>query len=99
MATCASSTVKFWHDLARCIHIALKTGQSVFVGTPPGPTITASFEEGNLYLTLPSGRSITYPEAHLVPSKKYENGSPEVAFKDNSRRQWRETRGWFGILR
>ena len=28
--------VKFWHDLARCIRIAIKTGQSVYVGTPPG---------------------------------------------------------------
>ena len=35
--------VKFWHDLARCIRIAIKTGQSVYVGTPPGPTITAQF--------------------------------------------------------
>ena len=28
--------VKFWHDLARCIRIAIKTGQSVYIGTPPG---------------------------------------------------------------
>jgi DNA polymerase len=89
--------VKFWHDLARCIRIAIKTGQSVYVGTPPGPTITAHFEAGNLYLTLPSGRAITYPEAHLVPSK-FEGYSPDVAFKDNAHRQWKDVRGWHGTF-
>ena len=89
--------VKFWHDLARCIRIAIKTGQSVYVGTPPGPTITAHFEAGNLYLTLPSGRAITYPEAHLVPSK-FEGYPPDVAFKDNARRQWKDVRGWHGTF-
>ena len=89
--------VKFWHDLARCIRIAIKTGQSVYVGTPPGPTITAHFEAGNLYLTLPSGRAITYPEAHLVPSK-FEGYPPDVVFKDNARRQWKDVRGWHGTF-
>jgi Toprim domain/CHC2 zinc finger len=89
--------VKFWHDLARCIRIAIKTGQSVYVGTPPGPTITASFEAGNLYLTLPSGRAITYPEARLVPSK-FEGYPADVMFKDNARKQWKETRGWHGTF-
>ena len=88
--------MKFWHDLARCIRIAIKTGQSVYVGTPP-VTITAHFEAGNLYLTLPSGRAITYPEAHLVPSK-FEGYPPDVAFKDNARRQWKDVRGWHGTF-
>jgi hypothetical protein len=89
--------VKFWHDLARCIRIAIKTGQSVYIGTPPGPTITANFEAGNLYLTLPSGRSITYPEARLVPSK-FEGYPADVMFKDNARKQWKETRAWHGTF-
>jgi DNA polymerase family A/Toprim domain/CHC2 zinc finger len=89
--------VKFWHDLARCIRIAIRTGQSVFVGTPPGPTITATFEAGNLYLVLPSGRAITYPEARLVPSK-FEGYPADVMFKDNARKQWKETRAWHGTF-
>jgi DNA polymerase len=89
--------VRFWHDLARCIRIAIKTGQPVYVGTPPGPTITASFEAGNLYLTLPSGRSITYPKARLVPSK-FEGYPADVMFKDNARKQWKETRAWHGTF-
>jgi DNA polymerase len=89
--------VKFWHDLARCIRITMKTGQSVYVGTPPGPTVAASFAVGNLYLTLPSGRAITYPEARLVPSK-FEGYPPDVMFKDNARKQWKETRAWHGTF-
>jgi Toprim domain/CHC2 zinc finger len=89
--------VKFWHDLARCIRIAIKTGQSVYIGTAPGPTIIASFEAGHLYLTLPSGRAITYPDARLVPSK-FEGYPADVVFKDNARRQWKETRAWHGTF-
>jgi DNA polymerase len=89
--------VKFWHDLARCIRIAIKTGQMVYVGTPPGPTITAHFEVGHLYLILPSGRAITYPEPRLVPSK-FEGYPPDVMFKDNARKQWKETRAWHGTF-
>ena len=88
--------VKFWHDLARCVRIAIRTGQSVYVGTAPA-TITAMFEAGNLYLVLPSGRAITYPEARLVPSK-FEGYPPDVMFKDNARRQWKETRAWHGTF-
>jgi DNA polymerase len=91
------ATVRFWHGLARAIRIAMKTGESVFVGTPPGPTITASFDSGNLYLTLPSGRAISYPEARLVPAK-YENCPPDVMFKDNARRQWKDMRAWHGTF-
>jgi DNA polymerase len=88
--------VKFWHDLARCVRIAIRTGQSVYVGSPPA-TITAMFEAGNLYLVLPSGRAITYPEARLVPSK-FEGYPPDVMFKDNARRQWKEMRAWHGTF-
>jgi hypothetical protein len=88
---------KFWHNLARCIRIAIKTGQQVYVGTPPGPTITAQFENGHLYLILPSGRAITYPDARLVPSK-FEGYPPDVMFKDNARKQWKETRAWHGTF-
>jgi hypothetical protein len=89
--------VKFWHDLARCIRIAIKTGQSVYIGTSPGPTITAQYEAEHLYLTLPSGRAITYPDARLVPSK-FEGYPPDVLFKDNARRQWKEMRAWHGTF-
>lgn len=89
--------VKFWHDLARCIRLAIKTGQMIYVGTPPGPTITAQFENDHLYLVLPSGRAIAYPESRLVPSK-FEGYPPDIMFKDNAHRQWKETRAWHGVF-
>ena len=44
------------------------------------------FRDGNLTLMLPSGRQITYPQARLVESK-FEDGDPDVLFKDNAHGQ------------
>jgi len=90
-------TTRFWHDLGRCIRLAIRTGELIYVGTPPGPTIVAGFTDGNLTLTLPSGRQITYPEARLVPAK-FPDSPPDVSFKDNARGQWSDYRGWFGTF-
>jgi CHC2 zinc finger/DNA polymerase family A/Toprim domain len=90
-------TTRFWHDLGRCIRLAIRTGDSIYVGIPPGPTITAGFADGNLTLTLPSGRRITYPDARLVPAK-FPDSPPDVSFKDNARGQWTDYRGWFGTF-
>jgi DNA polymerase len=85
-------TVAFWHELARAIRVAIRTGQPMAAGR-----IVAGFTDGNLTLTLPSGRRITYPEARLVPSK-FEDGPPDVQFKDNARGKWTDYRGWFGTF-
>jgi Toprim domain-containing protein/CHC2-type zinc finger protein/DNA polymerase family A len=85
-------TTTFWRELARAIRIAIRTGQPRPVGK-----ITTDYRDGNLILTLPSGRSITYPEACLVASR-YEGGDPDVQFMDNANKQWRPFRGWFGIF-
>ena len=50
-----------------------------------------------MYLTLPSGRAISYPEARLVPSK-FEGYPADVTFRDNARKQWKETRAWHGTF-
>ena len=57
----------------------------------------ASFEDGNLYLTLPCGRRITYPQTRLTESK-FEGAPPDVMFKDNARGKWSDYRGWFGTF-
>ena len=64
-------TVEYWRELARAIRIAIRTGQPFAAGK-----IVASFENGNLYLTLPSGRQITYPQARLVESKVRDGDRP-----------------------
>jgi hypothetical protein len=88
------ATCKFWKELFRAIRFAIRTGQPSRANPSP---IIAGFADGNLTLTLPSGRSITYPEARLVPGK-YEDGDPDVQFRDNARGQWKLSRGWFGTF-
>ena len=51
-----------------------------------------------LTVTLPSGRAINYPGAHLVPNTKFEDGAPDVEYFDNARGQWKPARAWFGVL-
>ncbi|WP_158268053.1 toprim domain-containing protein [Bradyrhizobium sp. MOS002] len=91
------ATTKFWKELARAIRIAMKVGKPVLVAPAPRPPIIANFVHSNLTLTLPSGRAITYPQAHLVPAK-FEGAAPDVEFMDNARGQWRAYRGWFGVF-
>jgi DNA polymerase len=91
------ATTKFWKDLSRAIRVAIKTGQPMLVAPSPQPRVVVSFVDGDLIMTLPSGRSITYPEARLVPGK-FEDGDPDVEFWDNSKGQWRRSRAWFGTF-
>jgi DNA polymerase len=85
-------TVQFWRALARAARIAIQTG-----GEHAVSSITASFRNETLYLTLPSGRAIAYPHARLIPSK-FEDAPPDILFKDNSRGNWVDRRAWFGTL-
>jgi DNA polymerase len=89
---------EFWRALALAARVAIRTGQPVAVGTPPRPRIIAAFDGQDLTLRLPSGRTITYPGARLVPNAKFEDGVADVEFSDNARGQWRRVRGWFGVL-
>jgi DNA polymerase len=91
------NTRKFWNDLARAIRVAVHTGQPILVAPAPQPAIIAAFTDGNLTLTLPNGRAITYPEARLVPAK-FEDAPADCQFMDNARGQWKPYRGWFGTF-
>ena len=82
----------FWRDLMMAIRIAIRTGITRAVGR-----VTANFSDGNLTLTLPSGRRIVYPEARLVASK-FEGYPPDVVFKDNAHGKWQDVRGWHGTF-
>ena len=88
-------TRRFWKRLFNAALIAIRHGVAVRVNEAPLPEIVTDFEDGNLYITLPSGRSLTYPNARLVPGK-YED--PDIAFHDNSRKQWREVHEWYGTF-
>src|SRR6516165_8352937 len=89
----------FWHDLAQAARVAIRIpGRPILVAPAPLPPIIAAFDGYALTLTLPSGRTIVYPGAHLTPNTKYEDGDPDVEFFDNARGQWKPARAWHGTL-
>jgi hypothetical protein len=49
-------------------------------------------------LTLPGGRAVNYPGAHLIANQKFEDGDPDIEFFDNAKGQWKPVRAWFGVL-
>jgi DNA polymerase len=88
-------TRRFWKRLYRAVCLSFRAGVPIRVNEPPLPEIITRFAEGNLYITLPSGRDITYPNARLTPGK-YDD--PDVSFYDNAHGHWREVRAWFGVF-
>ncbi len=85
-----SRTEAFWHALEGMLRRALRTKQRVTL-----KNLAADYGDGNLYLILPSGRRLTYPEAHFEPGKF---GKLDIVYKDNAKGCWNDQRGWFGIF-
>jgi DNA polymerase bacteriophage-type len=85
------ATVRFWTALENGLKRALRTGKRVTLNN-------LAFEAtvGTLYLTLPSGRRLAYPEARLERGKF--EGTTQIVFKDNARGGWSEVRGWHGTF-
>jgi DNA polymerase bacteriophage-type len=88
----------FWRVLAQAARVAIRTGRSILVTSARRPPIIAAFDGYALTLTLPSGRAINYPGAHLSPNTKFEGRDPDIEFFDNARGQWKPARAWFGTL-
>jgi len=91
-------TCEFWQRLARAARISIRAGQAIRVMPAPRPSIVTDFDGRDLTIELPSGRKINYPDAHLTPNTKFEDGDPDVTFMDNARGQWKEARAWYGTL-
>jgi DNA polymerase len=85
------ATVRFWHALENGLRRALRTGQRVTLNN-----LAFEVSGGTLYLMLPSGRRLAYPEARLEPGKF--EGTTQIVFKDNARGGWSEMRGWHGTF-
>jgi DNA polymerase len=83
------ATVNFWRALETAMRRAIRTGQPIQLRS-----LTCTFEDGTLYVTLPSGRRLSYPEARLVPGEF--DGTTQILFKDNARGGWSDNRGWHG---
>src|SRR6516162_138364 len=88
----------FWHDLAQAARVAIRIGRPILLAPAPRPPIIAAFDGYALTLTLPSGRAINYPGAHLTANTRFEDGDPDIEFFDNARGQWKPDRAWFGTL-
>ena len=84
-------TVNFWRALETAMRRAMRTGQPIKLRS-----LICTFENCALYLTLPSGRRLTYPHARLVPGKF--DGTTQIMFKDNARGGWNDSRGWHGTF-
>jgi DNA polymerase len=91
------ATRRFWTALIGAMRVAIRSGRTILVAPPPRPPLTVSYNNSSLFLTLPSGRTITYPEARIIPSR-FEGGEPEILFQDNAKGQWKPYRGWFGTF-
>jgi hypothetical protein len=83
---------RFWNELENALKRAVRRpGKRFTCGR-----LVAECRDGTLWMTLPSGRSIAYPEARLVDGK-FED-TVDIAFKDNAKGQWREVTEWYGTF-
>ena len=88
----------FWRELAQAARVAIQTGMPILVAPAPRPPIIVAFDGFDMSITLPSGRAINFPGAHLTPNTKFEGAEPDIEFFDNARGQWKPARAWFGTL-
>jgi DNA polymerase len=84
-----SKIVKFWGDLHRLLLRAVRTGKP-----EQFKSFQAEMRNGYLYLRLPSGREIAYPEARIETGQR----DHQIVYKDNEKGKWRDKRGWHGIF-
>jgi hypothetical protein len=83
------ATRDFWFELERAAKRALFTRQTITLNRVIFESIN-----GTLYLILPGGRRLAYPEARLGPGR-FED-TTQVLFKDNAAGGWTDTRAWYG---
>jgi DNA polymerase len=91
--TAHRATVRFWHALERAAHLSLRTGKHVELASGK---LSFTVDAGTLFMTLPSGRRLAYPDAR-VTAGKFEDSS-ELRYKDNARGGWAEVGAWYGTL-
>src|SRR5262245_26727442 len=85
------ATFRFWHALERAAHRTVRTKRRTALGN-----LAFEMERGTLFMTLPSGRRLAYPEARMVPGKFEETYN--IRHKDNANGAWTDTDTWYGTL-
>jgi DNA polymerase len=86
------STVRLWHAIFEGACHAIRTGRRRSLGR-----LAFEHDGVNLYLALPSGRRITYPQARVRASSRFERGE-EIVFRDNAKGGWSEVAEWYGTF-
>jgi DNA polymerase len=86
------ATVEFWKSIQRAALQAVHTRQPIECGS----RLSFAMDGGTLWLRLPSGRRLAYPQARIGPGKF--DGHRAVYFHDNARGGWTETSSWYGSL-
>jgi CHC2 zinc finger/Toprim domain len=87
-----ATTVRFWHALERAAHRCINTGKTIVLND----RICFDVEDGTLFMQLPSGRRLAYPEARTVPGK-YE-GTRNIRHKNNANGAWSDVDSWCGTM-
>jgi DNA polymerase len=86
----------FWERLVRAARSSIATGKPVQISAVP--CLITNFDGYALTITLPNGRVINYPGAHLVPSETFRNGVYDIEFMDNTHGKWTPVQAWHGVL-
>ena len=86
------ATYRFWHRLERHAHRCVRTGKQTNLDN----RFTFDMEGGTLFMTLPSGRRLAYPNACLVPGKFEDTRA--LRYKDNAKGGWADVDTWYGTL-
>jgi hypothetical protein len=86
------ATFRFWHRLERHAHRCVRTKKP----TDLSGIISFALECGTLFMMLPSGRRLAYPEVRLVPGKFEETHA--LRYKDNAKGGWTDYDAWYGTL-
>jgi DNA polymerase len=90
-----SNIVKFWRRYeSACLRTVRTKQPTELVGRYT--RFAFAFENNTLFVTLPSGRRLAYPEARIGPSK-FEDRQ-QVYFKDNARGGWTDCGAWYGTF-
>jgi CHC2-type zinc finger protein/Toprim domain-containing protein len=86
-----AATVRFWRALENAAIRCVGLGERIAL-----ERITFDYADGTLYLTLPSGRRLAYPQARLEPGKF--EGTRQISYKDNASGGWSDCATWYGTL-
>jgi DNA polymerase bacteriophage-type len=85
------ATVRLWNALEKAAKLAVLHPDARF---ELSNKVAFEMEGKHLFMELPSGRRICYPEARIGPGK-YED-TTQVHFKDNARGGWTDVSAWRG---